>query len=218
MEREPEFEPVFTMFYSFESQPGDIISDSAFQQNINIELCITDESNVRLKTVGKAQLKLLLIAAASNHGWDAEILFDSSESLMQLGCKIYDFESGDINQELLYELDFDLFNEDIAILTSLEILPEYRGMGLGKAMVRDICRNYSGSCGLLIVEIFPLQHDEGYYPDKDWHDQMEYNKMEKDFERSELKIKAFYKSLGFKFIESIPEVMFIVPATVIVSE
>jgi GNAT superfamily N-acetyltransferase len=214
MYQEPELDPFYNLYYSFDSsletnEPGDL-----YQNTINIDLCLTDEHDRRLKTVGKAQIKILLLESATMQGCSAIAVFDSDGWLMEIGEEIYDFELEVYLPEFLDSLNLDIANQDIAILTTLEILPEYRGRGLGKMVVRDIFRRFRNSVGLFMVEVYPLQHAY-HIGDESWKKEMEYSKMEKDFEISDLKIKAFYKSLGFRYHENFPHLMFCDPSDLV---
>ncbi len=211
MYQEPELDPFYALFYAFDSSLETNEPADKYQNNIEIDLCLVDEHYNRLKTIGKAQLKVLLLTSADNQGCSYLPIFDSEDWLMDIGEQIYDFETEDFNQEFLDAIDLDMFNFDIAILTTLEILPEYRGRGLGKMVVKDIFRRFRSSVGLFIVEVYPLQHAY-HFGDENWKKEMEYSKMEKDFEMSDLKIKAFYKSLGFTFHQNYPHLMFCDPS------
>lgn len=203
-----EIEPYYQIYYSFNSSVDEVEPGLKYINDVNIELAITDEADNRLKTIGKAGLKIILLTSSERQGVDPMYIFDSDELIMDIGEQIYDFENQTINADILELIDFVLTNDDIAVLTSYELLPEYRKIGLGKALLKDIYTRFQSSCGLIVLKVFPLQYNR-LILDPEWQKQMEYDKLEKDFEMSEYKLKAFYKSVGFTYLEQYPDLMFL---------
>ncbi|MDD4747336.1 MAG: GNAT family N-acetyltransferase [Salinivirgaceae bacterium] len=203
-----EIEPSYQIYYSFTSSVDDDEPGLKYINDISIELAITDESGNRLKTIGKARLKIILLTSTEKQGVDPMYIFDSDGLLMEIGEQIYDFDEQAIKEDVLELIDFEISNDDIAVLTSFELLPEYRKMGLGRALIKDIYTRFQSSCDLIVLKVFPLQYNRRI-ADQEWQKEMEYDKLEKDFEMSEYKLKAFYKSVGFTYLEQHPDLMFL---------
>jgi GNAT superfamily N-acetyltransferase len=129
-----------------------------------------------------------------------------------VGEIVYDFEENDFVQPIRDFYD-DLWENDILILNRIEIFPEYRGMGIGKHLIKDLYNNFIQGCALFVLKCFPLQAEAGTLDRHKEHAiKMGYLDFEKDKAKSFKKLHSYYKSIGFLNIPSISkEYMFMNP-------
>jgi GNAT superfamily N-acetyltransferase len=147
--------------------------------------------------IGRGQITLILIGLAINHGFDIFDVFDAKQTTLNLGEAIYDFEKYDYKDELQEYYNYELFTGNICFLERLELLPEYRGHGIGKKIIKGFTERFSDTCGLFAMKAFPLQLEQNHNIDNNWYKKMCLNEFEKDDEKAKYKLYSYYRSAGF---------------------
>ena len=177
------------------------------------ELYEIDEDKQREILVGKIELKLMLLTRAINEGYPIFEVFDLEAYTFDLGEKIMDLEEGELDADIMKHYDDEILNQDICILQRIEIIESHRRKGLGKKVVKDVYSRFASSCGLFVVQAFPLQFESrsNEIGKSDWENKLKFNTLEKDFEKAFYQLKAFYKNLGFDHIEGHDNFMFLNP-------
>jgi len=197
-----------SFFYSFQSPIGDI-DNQRYVTDIDIEICTCNAQGAKIEKIGHATLKILLLGLATHSGYDHYDVFDTDQMLFTIGEDIYDFEWGSIKEEVKKELKFD-YDHDIVKISYIEILPEYRKIGLGKKLIKDIYNRFSNSCCMFVVSPFPIQHDKSQNKNSVWYKKMQYDSLISDFETGKKKLQKFYSSLGFMKSKIAKDYMFLI--------
>ena len=106
-------------------------------------------------------------------------------------------------KELLGDVSF----RNILVINRVEVLPVYRGMGIGLATIWNLIRRDSAGCGIVALKAFPFQFKEGgrsgYLSDleeSDWNNKMEYDPYSYTMEFAHEKLIFHLMKLGFKRI------------------
>jgi len=189
-----------------------------YRQQINgVMLYFNDAKNPEKSVeIGKIEAHKLLLGQALDAGYRSLSVFDTDEMILDIGEEIYDFERNDFS-EAIYEY-FEAPWMGLLILTRLEILPQYRGSGIGKYAIRDLYNNFIGGCGLMTIIMYPSQLERvplAGEKEYDWYNDMRYPTMEADEEKSIYKLLAYYTSMGFRYIPEISEsLLFMAPAKI----
>lgn len=109
--------------------------------------------------------------------------------------------------------DYNIPVFDICIIKRFEIIKNFRGKRIRNLVLQNIKRRFSTSCGLFVVHTYPIQFE---HPDSDFllneKSKMKLDLLDKNFEKSFLKLKAFYQKIGFDHIEGYEYLMFLNPA------
>lgn len=197
-----------SIFYSFNSPLG-YMENQRYVTDINIDICICNEQGDKTDLMGHANLKIMLLGLASNNEYSHYAVFDTEQVLFELGEKIYDFEEECVKERIKDELGI-VFDRDIAKICYIEILPEYRKMGIAKKLIRDIYNRFGTCCSIFAVKPYPIQHDASQNKETDWYKQMQYENMEPAFEVGKKKLQKFYASLGFVKSKTATDYMFLV--------
>jgi GNAT superfamily N-acetyltransferase len=199
----------FYIKYEFTSPLGEI-EGSRYVTSYFGEVYTEDEDDKSSELVGKFELKLMLLGLAIDNRYDLLEIFDMESYTLNIGEDIYDFENTDLKEDIIEHYKNDFFNSDICIISRLEILPNYRRKGLGKKIIKDIYNRFSSSCGLFVVQAFPLQFEWSSLSKSqtDWYKKMNFDDLEKDFEKAYYQLKAFYQKIGFDHIERYDDYMF----------
>lgn len=166
------------------------------------------------KLIGKHKLKMLLVKQAIDAGEDTLIAFDSDEYANRIAGYIIDSDFGGVKSEIFDQLGAFQDNSDVCILERLSILPEYRGLGIGKLALKDAVHNFSGACGLFVLQSFPLQLEFESIHESDFEKQMRYDLLEKDPKKANMSLKKYYKSCGFKSIKGYDDLLFLSPSKI----
>jgi GNAT superfamily N-acetyltransferase len=90
---------------------------------------------------------------------------------------------------------------NILVVNRVEILPAYRGMGLGLAMMWHLIQRHSAGCGIVALKAFPVQFRAGHLSDperSDWNRQMGYDPYTYTVEFAHERVIFHLKKLGFE--------------------
>ena len=106
-------------------------------------------------------------------------------------------------KELLGDVPF----RNILVINRVEILPAYRGMGLGLATMWNLLRRHSAGCGIVALKAFPFQFRDGGWSgrlsdleESEWNKKMGYDPYSYTMEFAHEKLIFHLMKLGFKHI------------------
>lgn len=187
----------FAVEYSIYSQFGDIEA-GRYILEIHGTLSRTTYKNGdatgESTIAGKLSLYKVLMKNAINDSYSLLEICDHTSEIAFYMQELWDIENVDFDQRIIDIWD-DLIDRDILILRSVEILPEFRGFGLGRCVVKDAYNNFSSGCALFVSDCDPLQFHE---PQDDFQRDMKYETFTQDEELAHFKVMAFLKSVGFE--------------------
>lgn len=115
---------------------------------------------------------------------------------------LYDNETSFFCEKLLKNFKHELWHSNLLIIDRLEILPKYRGRGLGKTMIEDAIKLFSNKADIVALKAFPLQLEVESNDMSTWQRLMKFDRLEQDSKKAIKQLRQFYKSLGFKQFES----------------
>ena len=200
--------------YEFESCIGEI-EGNRYIQNIKASIIKTDEYGNNQIVIGKGDIKILLLEQAMNDHFDIFEVFDMYEYTMRIGGMIYDFDHYELKEDLQKKLFGDdiMLNQNICIFERMTILPEYRGLGIGAKFVKDRYNFFSSTCGLIVMQPYPLQLEvfESNGGTDEFEKRMGYELMEKNVQKATKSLKDYYKSIGYISVRGYKNLMFLVP-------
>ena len=121
---------------------------------------------------------------------------------------LYDSKTNEFKESVLKLFEYEVFNINLLILDRLEILPEYRGKGLGLACLYRCMQQYQHGCGLVVLKPFPLQfetiRESGEKDDRDeredqesWRQSLILKEFGTDQKACTRKLEKYYQRLGF---------------------
>lgn len=202
----------FTLKYTIDSSL-ESIENERYCQKIKGDLYFRDESGDNIKhLIGKLIGKKILLDEAQVDGWNAYSIFDVSGDTFEIGEIIYDLENPhnpypEYNESLNLKFDGILVERNLLILSKIEILPEYRGMGLGKKWIKDFYNNFNSGCSLFALSVMPKQFylfdisENGNL----WRTKMKYSEMDQDEEKSTYKLLNYFLGIGFEYFPEISQ-------------
>jgi len=92
------------------------------------------------------------------------------------------------------------WSPNILILDRLELLPKYRGRGMGLQVLRCLQEQFSMGCGLVAMKPFPLQFEGGTPAERETEPKfmtMGLGEFDRNQRRATAKLCRYYAQLGF---------------------
>jgi GNAT superfamily N-acetyltransferase len=157
------------------------------------------EAGEKQEIVGKGRLSLIQFSLAMDVGFPLHIVMDTTSSILEMSEQLFSWEKDGQPFDKLDELfdDEPIFNRDVCFIERLELLPAYRGRGIGKEVLTSIARRFYTSCGLIVVKAYPLQHEARLPNVRDeWTKEMRLDELEQDLEQAQYQLYNWYQKLG----------------------
>lgn len=186
----------FSAFLS-EGSAGEDPTDFVSEIFLNLYR-VSEEKGTEL-VVGKGSLSLLHLNRAMDQDFPLFDVFDATASIQAMAGVIFNMKEEEDYWSKLDELyDYDIpTNFDVCFIERIELLPEFRGKGVGKWLIQNILERFYGSCGLVVINAFPLQHEDGDSYSPEWTAKMKLEALESDLEKAQYKLFHYYQQLGF---------------------
>jgi GNAT superfamily N-acetyltransferase len=184
--REPESISFRVDFAVTLSEHGGDPSDYITVYEGNIIGMADDESEHK---IGTLILYMVEAGRAMNEGVS---LFDVMDCLDGDSCdcfaNLYDLDTEQLKPEVEKLISEDRATRwDIMLIERLELLPEYRGRGLGKSIALRAIEKLGENCGVITCLPVPLQFS-GFGPS---------NKKPKGMALAQQRVRGFWESVGF---------------------
>jgi hypothetical protein len=186
--------------YIIESGYG-ILANGRYCQRIDAQILETDDFGNPQTIIGGLTAYKLLFDIARNNDLDLLEIADYDANAMIVAEHLYKTDEPDWKEEV--EKAFtDLAEASCLILSRIEILPAYRGLGIGLKAIKDLYNNFIQGCSLFALKCFPPQCDpENGITSNYLRIMMNYGAFESDCDKAIKKLKKYFENLGF---ESIP--------------
>lgn len=202
----------YEVLYSFTSGLGELNSNR-FITTIKGVVYVKDDKNRIISEAGRLSLRLIDIELAHHEDLSLYELFSSEKGLLELGESVFNLHTEEYMPEIISFFEHGVVFMNILMIDKLEILPEFRGKGLGKMLIKDIKNRFSNGCGLIALKIRSFQHGSFLsftVDEQEWEKKMDFNSLESDEEKAFYKLANYFKSLGFKSLNS-SDVFFLNP-------
>jgi GNAT superfamily N-acetyltransferase len=192
----------YEVLYSFTSGLGEM-SSSRFITPIKGVVYVKDSKNRVVDEAGRLTLRFIDVELAHQEELSLYELFSTDKDLLVVGENVFDLANEEFRPEILDFLQHGVVFMNILMIDKLEVLPDHRGKGLGKLIIKDIKNRFSNSCGLIALKINSFQH--GSYltftvDEQEWEKRMDFKSLDTDEEKSFYKLAAYFKMLGFQSI------------------
>jgi GNAT superfamily N-acetyltransferase len=186
--------------FIFESgEPSDFIYETSGDL-----LAVNDADDRSL--VGKFRLYYIDVGRAINHGTSVFDVFDSYAHTLGYYDALFDPNSSEFSGSLMNILEYDVFDSNVLILDRLEILPKYRGRGLGLSVMRHMIERFAGGAAVVAIKPFPLQlePDPSDENEKRWRVDLGLPTLSKNKRNTTKKLSDYYRRLGFVRMRGTP--------------
>jgi hypothetical protein len=125
-----------------------------------------------------------------------------SDETAEICETLFDPHTNELRKDVK-ELLGDVTFRNILVINKVEVLPVYRGMGIGLATIWNLIERDSAGCGIVALKAFPFQFRTGRLSDleeSDWNKKMGYDPYSYTLEFAHEKLIFHIKKLGFKRI------------------
>lgn len=164
------------------------------------------------KLIGKVVFKIIYLDEALQTGYDLYEIFDTYEYTFRHAEVFFDFDLGELKESIQKHYDYDLVGGNICLLERIEILPEYRGNNIAAKVTKDIIFHFGGTCGLFIIQSYPLQFESKNRIQDEWQKQLDLNNFPSKEKAAFKMLSNYYKSFGFEEISGYTDLLFYNPA------
>jgi len=144
--------------------------------------------------IGRAWVSLFLIGLAMDRQLSLIDVFDESGEYIDLYEHLFDGE------ELIpvIQKNYESFCLNLLYIRRIELLPNWRGKGLGRKLLKDIILRFDGCCGVVVLNAQPLQFKTELLDSTTlWHQQLLLGSLSLSSELARQKLDTFFKSVGF---------------------
>lgn len=189
----------------------DIMHEARFCQKISGNILKIEAKDYAEEIIGSIEGWKILINLSKKSSFNLLSVADYEASVMIVAEDLLDFRYNTWKDKVIMD-QTKIIGNDLLILSRLEILPKFRGLGIGKKAIKDLYNNFSQGCGLFALKCFPLQcgaKDGSKRKDK-FRMAMEFEKFESEYEKAFKSLQKYYKSLGFQTISGVDESIMII--------
>lgn len=177
--------------------PNDFVTEHHFKIHRTQE----SGSNEKEELIGRGKLSLIQFGLAMDARFPLHDVMDASSTILAMSEELFNWEEDADAFEKLDEhfVNDPILNWNFCFVEELEVLPAFRGQGVGRSVLVSIARRFYSSCGLIVLKAFPLQHEARLgSEEEDWKKAMRYDELEQDFERAQYQLFNWYQKMGLK--------------------
>ena len=201
-----ESELTIVMSWSSESYITEYSVPFDFIYETSGDLFAIDDNDDR-EFVGKFRVYYVDVERAISEGEPIfEVLDAHSSHVAEYFEPIFGSEAPDFSNHLLELLDHGIFGSNLLILDRLEMLPQYRGRGLGLSVLRHMISRFSSGAALVAMKPFPLQFEvvRAHEDENKWRDRMNLAQLPTNADVATEKLRQYYSKLGFLHLSGTP--------------
>lgn len=167
-------------------------------------LCGTEEDE-RGRIAGRFRVYYADFESAENHGVSAFEVLDTHQHTCEYAEAILGSNETPFSARLQKLLGAEIWNFNLLILDRIEILPKYRGGGIGLLVLTSLIERFGGGAGVVGMKPFPLQLEPKQSRDfSAWTKRLRLEDLPRDAKMATEKLKQYYEKLGFVRMRSTP--------------
>lgn len=195
-----EYELVTRIAQSF----SDDVNDYKIQINGNIEHVQYDEAGIEIDRARVGRLKAFIYLLEDAYV-NRESLWDLMDGDLQEACEIYtelfDEKTGELKSSIFDLSGQSVFSHNLLYIHSVEILPKYRGKGLGIKAMRRLLKIHRIADGIAVTSPAPINPKasdwDEYDSDEEWKQKMQYALFECSEKQAQEKLAKHWQQVGF---------------------
>jgi GNAT superfamily N-acetyltransferase len=168
-------------------------------------LAIGDSDNGRT-LVGRFGLYYADIDRALNQGVHAFDVFDAYALTAEYYEHLYGENAPDFSDRVMKLVHDEVWGSNVLILDRVELLPQYRGRGLGLDVKRHMMKRFGAGAALVALKAFPLQLEvtPSSTDEKRWRANLGLGQFIQSGTAGTKKLVEYYGRVGFQRIGRTP--------------
>ena len=176
-----------------------------------MQMMLTDVEGNELEEIGKMKFLMVYLDQALESELPLMVILDTHSAYLASHIfKVIDADFGEFDEKIMQHFDQVVVGSNVCLIEKIQILPQYRGFGIGAQAIKDLVFHFSSACGLIMLEPYPLQFESPL--DVRENHALQLEKFEQDEEKATLQLMSYYQKLGFEAIEGIENLLFYNPA------
>lgn len=149
---------------------------------------------------GRMRLFVTEFTAAEDAGFSALDLLDHDASTEEYAM-LLGREAGNYSPAVLKILGEEFVSShDMLIIDRLELLPAYRGQGLGLKCMQTCIRHFAKGCRIAAIKPYPLQFEYAASNRDQWDAGLTLSSLSRQKRASLKRLKEHYAQLGFQHV------------------
>ncbi len=163
---------------------------------------IEDEKD---RIAGRFRVYYADFESGENHGVSAFEVLDTHQHTCEYAEAILGSNQTPFSARLQKLLGDEIWNFNLLILDRIEILPKYRGGGIGLLVLISLIERFGAGAGVVGMKPFPLQFEPEQSRDSSaWVKRLRLGDLPSDPKMAKNKLKQYYRKLGFVEMKSTP--------------
>ena len=139
-----------------------------------------------------------------NHDVTAREILDTHQHTFDYADAVLNSDETPFSKRLLNLLGNEIGNLNFLILDRVELLPKYRGNGVGLLVLRSLIERFGAGTGVVGMKPFPVQFEPKDATDSPWRRRLRLEQFPTDAKISMRKLRDYYHRLGFVPMRSTP--------------
>lgn len=156
------------------------------------------------QVVGRFRIYYADFELGCNHNVTAREILDTYQHTFDYADAVLNSDETHFSRRLQNLLSSEIENFNFLILDRVELLPKFRGDGIGLLVLRSLIERFGAGAGVVGMKPFPLQLEPKDAGDLRWRRRLRLNQFPSDSKISTRKLKDYYHRLGFVSMRSTP--------------
>ena len=138
------------------------------------------------------------------HNVGAREILDTYQHTFDYADAVLDSNETPFSRRIHSLLSNEIGNLNFLILDRVELLPKYRGKGVGLLVLHSLIERFGAGAGVVGMKPFPLQLEREDATNSRWRRRLRFEQFPSDSEISIRKLRNYYQRLGFVRMRSTP--------------
>jgi GNAT superfamily N-acetyltransferase len=164
----------------------------------------SENNSDRDQVVGRFRIYYADFGVGQNHNVTAREILDTYQQTFDYADVVLDSDETPFSRRLHNLLGNEIENFNFLILDRVELLPKYRGDGVGLLVLRSLIERFGAGAGVVGMKPFPLQLEHNEATESRWRRRLRLEQFPSDSKISTRKLRDYYQSLGFVPLRSTP--------------
>ena len=167
--------------------------------------------NYNLEKIGQLSFKIVHLSSLPGTASNYKEAFGPEYFEERIASRILDFDKDDLKECILEYYNFNFIGHELLIIDQLVIFEKYRGKGIGTLVLEDLFLRHGGNCRLVVMEAEPMQFQPLRDRQKEWNEKLNLKSLDRNYEKSKLKLLAFCQRSHMTPIEGYEGLVFFNP-------
>jgi len=149
-------------------------------------------------TIGRAYIQSLDVEYCAQQGALPDLMQKREYGHYAYTSAIFDF-TGDVKKNIRNQLKRPIKTRNYLAIDRIEIIPEYRSLGLSEVLISEVTRLFSAKTNILAIRADPLQFrkEEVAEASNEWVQDLRLDELSTDRQTASTSLKNYFSRQGF---------------------